>query len=89
MESLYENKPLMYSIIGATGSIFALALGLIPDVAQHFEIVEFDPEVSIHLEILFCVNFFHLKNVMMILSIAVSNHIGRSVVCRFLLFLSC
>lgn len=46
MESLYENRLLMYSVVGSTGAIFALALGIIPDFAHQFEIVEFDPEAS-------------------------------------------
>ncbi|KAL1123867.1 hypothetical protein AAG570_001637 [Ranatra chinensis] len=58
MESLLENKPLLYSIVGATGSIFALALGLIPEVASQFEIVEFEPEFRVTLVGVLCADFF-------------------------------
>lgn len=46
MESLKENRPLMFSVIGSTACIFALALGVFPEVAQQFEIVDFPLEVS-------------------------------------------
>lgn len=46
MESLSENKALLYSIICSAGAILALAMGIIPDIAQQFEIVEFPSEVS-------------------------------------------
>lgn len=46
MESLNENRPLMFSILGSTLFIFALALGVFPEVAQQFEIVDFPFEVS-------------------------------------------
>ncbi len=45
MESLKENRPLMFSILGSTAFIFALALGVFPDIAQQFEIVDFPLEV--------------------------------------------
>lgn len=47
MESLTENKALLYSIICSAGAILALAMGLVPDIAQQFEIVEFPSEVSL------------------------------------------
>lgn len=46
MESLSENKALLYSIVCSAGVILALAMGIIPDIAQQFEIVEFPSEVS-------------------------------------------
>nr|CAD7401526.1 unnamed protein product [Timema poppensis] len=41
MESLTENKALLYSIVGSAGAILALALGVFPDMAYQFEIVDF------------------------------------------------
>ncbi|XP_058803201.1 endoplasmic reticulum transmembrane helix translocase [Phymastichus coffea] len=41
MESLWENKLLLYSLASSTAAIFALALGIVPDIAQQFEIVDF------------------------------------------------
>jgi hypothetical protein len=46
MESLTENKALLYSIVGSAGAILALAMGIFPDMAYQFEIVDFPPEVS-------------------------------------------
>jgi len=46
MESLTENKSLLYSIVGSAGAILALALGIFPDMAYQFEIVDFPAEVS-------------------------------------------
>lgn len=46
MESLTENKALMYSILGSAGAVLALAMGVVPDVAYQFEIVDFPPDVS-------------------------------------------
>ena len=45
MESLQENKPLLYSLLFSGAAITALASGLLPDVANHFELVEFTAEV--------------------------------------------
>lgn len=47
MESLRQNKALMYSIVGSGGTVLALALGLVPELAAQFEIIEFPPDVSI------------------------------------------
>lgn len=52
MEGLLENKLLLYSIVGTTAAIFALALGVVPDIASEFEIVDFPSDVS-SLEYLF------------------------------------
>ena len=45
MESLRENKPLLYSLMIAGGAIVALSSGLIPELQQQFELVELEPEV--------------------------------------------
>ena len=46
MESLRENKPLLYSVCGSAFVIFSLAAGWLPDLAAQFEIIDFPPEVS-------------------------------------------
>ena len=48
MESLQENKPLLYSLLFSGAAITALASGLLPDVSNHFELVELTSEVSVH-----------------------------------------
>lgn len=47
MESLRQNKALMYSIVGSGGTVLALALGLVPELATQFEIIDFPSDVSI------------------------------------------
>lgn len=47
MESLAENKPLLYSVMASGGAILALAMGIVPDIANQFEIVDFPPDVSL------------------------------------------
>lgn len=44
MESLWENKPLLYSLFGSAAAIVALTSGMLPDLATQFEIVEFPPD---------------------------------------------
>lgn len=46
MESLWENKSLLYSLIGSIAAVFALACGFLPDIAYEFEIVDFPSDVS-------------------------------------------
>ncbi len=53
MESLRENKPLLYSLMFSGGAIFALTSGFLPDVAHQFEIVELDSEVTQYAQISF------------------------------------
>lgn len=45
MESLLENKALLYSLLGSGSVVLALAVGIVPEFAQQFEIVDFPPEV--------------------------------------------
>jgi manganese-transporting P-type ATPase len=47
MESLTENRALLYSLLISGGSIVALASGLVPDASTQFQLVELDPEVSV------------------------------------------
>ena len=46
MESLRDNKPLLYSLIFSIVAVFGLVSGVVPDVSAQFEIVEFTPDVS-------------------------------------------
>jgi cation-transporting ATPase 13A1 len=45
MESLTENKPLLYSILFSTGAVFVLAGRLMPELSDQFQIVEFPDDV--------------------------------------------
>ena len=49
MESLRENKPLLYSLLASGGAMLCLASGLLPDVSAHFELVDLDTEVKLNL----------------------------------------
>uniref|UniRef100_T1J7Q5 Cation-transporting ATPase n=1 Tax=Strigamia maritima TaxID=126957 RepID=T1J7Q5_STRMM len=44
MESVRENKPLLYSMLGSGALIVVLTCGFLPDMAAQFEIVEFPEE---------------------------------------------
>jgi cation-transporting ATPase 13A1 len=46
MESLSENKPLLYSILFSAGSVFFLAGRLVPELSDQFQIVDFPDEVN-------------------------------------------
>lgn len=46
MESLRENKPLLWCIIGSFFAVLALVTGFLPDLANQFAIVEFPADVS-------------------------------------------
>ncbi|XP_030752432.1 manganese-transporting ATPase 13A1 [Sitophilus oryzae] len=41
MESLLQNKALLYSILGSSSVVLALTLGIMPDLSAQFEIIEF------------------------------------------------
>nr|CAD7457856.1 unnamed protein product [Timema tahoe] len=58
MESLTENKALLYSIVGSAGAILALALGVFPDMAYQFEIVDFPSDFRIILVQVLFADFF-------------------------------
>lgn len=45
MESLRQNKALLYSIIGSSAVVLALTLGIAPDLAAQVEIIDFPHEV--------------------------------------------
>ena len=49
MESLKENKPLLYSIIFSASAAVVLACRLMPELNEQFQIVDFPADVSIHL----------------------------------------
>lgn len=46
MESLKENRPLLWSIVASIGAVTLLVLGSSPDLCSQFSIVEFPAEVS-------------------------------------------
>ena len=46
MESLTENKALLYSLLTSGGAIVCLASGILPDVSRQFELEELAPEVG-------------------------------------------
>ena len=45
MESLWENKALLYALSGTGSFILILALGWLPELDEQFGIIEFPPEV--------------------------------------------
>ena len=45
MESLWENKALLYALSGTGSLILILALGWLPELDEQFGIIEFPPEV--------------------------------------------
>ena len=47
MESMKENKALLYSLVSTGSFIFLLACGVIPELSQQFGIVDFPPEVNV------------------------------------------
>lgn len=50
MESLRENRLLMYSILASSGVVLCLALNLIPDLQSAFQIIDFPNDVSLILK---------------------------------------
>lgn len=44
MESLFDNRPLLYSLAGAGGFVVMLALGWLPEFSNQFSIVDFSDE---------------------------------------------
>lgn len=47
MESLQDNKALLYTLVMSSFLVVALSLGLSPSFSLSFDIVEFDVQVSI------------------------------------------
>lgn len=52
MESLQDNKALLYSILGSGGIVLALTLGVVPELAIQFEIIDFPNDVSMFMRII-------------------------------------
>lgn len=48
MESLQDNKALLYTLVMSSFLVVALSLGLSPSFSLSFDIVEFDFQVSRH-----------------------------------------
>lgn len=53
MESLRQNKALLNSIVISGGIVVALTLGVFPDLSAQFEIIDFPPDVSGFIEIIY------------------------------------
>lgn len=47
MESLRNNKPMLYSLSISGSAIIALASGLVPEATEYFELVHLPDEVSL------------------------------------------
>lgn len=47
MESLRENKALLYSLLVSAAVVFVLALGVLPDLSASLQIVNFTDEVML------------------------------------------
>lgn len=45
MESLKENKPLLYSILFSASAVVVLACRIMPEFSDQFQIVEFPDDV--------------------------------------------
>lgn len=48
MESLLENKPMLYSLLFSGSAVFTLASGISPELTEKFELVELPIGVSGH-----------------------------------------
>jgi len=46
MESLKENRPLLYSILFSAGAVVVLGARLMPELSDQFQIVSFEEEVK-------------------------------------------
>lgn len=74
MESLKDNRPLLYGILFSGGVVLALTLGIIPELAAQFEIIDFPSDVSIPI--------FFLQ--ILIISFSVPKNTIASPLCGFL-----
>jgi len=52
MESLLENKPLLYSLLASSFFLLNLVTGITPELNEYFEIVIFQNEVSRIIELM-------------------------------------
>ena len=60
MESLTENRSLLYSLAGAGGFVVMLALGWLPEFSDQFSIVDFSDEFrSILLQVFYLIFSAH------------------------------
>lgn len=58
MESLLNNKALLYSIVASASVVLALAAGVMPELAIQFEIIDFPSEFRIILLLVLFADFF-------------------------------
>ena len=49
MESLLDNKALLYSLMASGGFVLCMITGSVPEINQQFEIVSFPPKVKVSL----------------------------------------
>ena len=49
MESLLDNKALLYSLMASGGFVVCMITGSVPEINQQFEIVSFPPKVKVSL----------------------------------------
>lgn len=56
MESLRENRLLLYSILASSGVVMCLALGIVPDLTSTFQIIDFPDDVS-------CILFYQFRSI--------------------------
>lgn len=47
MESLLDNKALLYSLMASGGFVLCMITGSVPEINQQFEIVSFPPKVKV------------------------------------------
>ena len=47
MESLLDNKALLYSLMASGGFVLCMITGSVPEINQQFEIVPFPPKVKL------------------------------------------
>ena len=45
MESLLDNRALLYSLLASAGFLVCMVTGFVPEINQQFEIVSFPPKV--------------------------------------------
>lgn len=86
MESLKENRPLLWSIVASISAVTLLVLGSSPDLCSQFSIVEFPAEVrdgQLHSHVLPLVSQFQP----IVLGVLAADLMSAFVVDRILCFL--
>ena len=47
MESLTENRALLYSLLASAGAILCMVMGLTPEFSEYIQLVPLDSEVGV------------------------------------------